>query len=59
MEEFALIMRHEWVKKSLHLPGTSENIVSLETAMGLMWKVFAPNFGRDFNLRILRREKES
>jgi predicted dinucleotide-binding enzyme len=37
--------------------GKSENIVLLETAIGIMWKVFAPNFGRDFSVRILRREK--
>ncbi|MGZ3898973.1 MAG: NADPH-dependent F420 reductase [Bacteroidia bacterium] len=36
--------------------GKSENIVPLETAMGLLWKVFAPNFGRDFSFRILRRD---
>lgn len=36
--------------------GKSENIVPLETAMGLLWKMFSPKFGRDFSFRILRRE---
>ncbi|MCW3084127.1 MAG: oxidoreductase [Bacteroidetes bacterium] len=37
--------------------GKSENIVPLETAMGLLWKVFSPNFGRDYSFRILRRNQ--
>ena len=39
--------------------GKAEIIVSLETAVGTLWKIFSPSFGRDFSLRILRRDKES
>lgn len=39
--------------------GSADNIVALETAMGLLWKIFSPKFGRDFSFRILRRDTEN
>lgn len=39
--------------------GDSENSAQIEIAMGLLWKVLSPQFGRNFGLRILRHETSS
>lgn len=36
--------------------GDSTTIANIETALGILWRLFAPQFGREFALRLLRRE---
>lgn len=38
--------------------GGSANMEKIETAMGTLWSVLSPQFGRDYSLRILRRDIE-
>lgn len=35
--------------------GGSAEMAKVEEAVGLLWTVFSPSFGRDFGLRVLRR----
>lgn len=35
--------------------GGSENMEKIDTAVGTLWSVLSPQFGRDFSLRVLRR----
>ncbi|TDF98013.1 NADPH-dependent F420 reductase [Paenibacillus piri] len=39
--------------------GGSANMEKIETAMGTLWGIFSPQFGRDYSLRILRREADT
>jgi 8-hydroxy-5-deazaflavin:NADPH oxidoreductase len=35
--------------------GDSANIPHIETALGILWRILSPQFGREFTLRVLRR----
>jgi predicted dinucleotide-binding enzyme len=38
--------------------GGSANMEKIETAMGALWSILSPQFGRDYSLRVLRRTEE-
>jgi 8-hydroxy-5-deazaflavin:NADPH oxidoreductase len=38
--------------------GNSENIPLLEESLGTLWRILAPKFGREYSLRILRRDTD-
>ncbi|MBB6733913.1 NADPH-dependent F420 reductase [Cohnella zeiphila] len=38
--------------------GGSDNMEKIEAAIGALWQVLAPQFGREFSMRILRRVEE-
>jgi predicted dinucleotide-binding enzyme len=38
--------------------GGSANMEKIETAMGTLWSILSPKFGRDYSLRILRRDTD-
>lgn len=38
--------------------GGSTNMEKIETAMGTLWSILSPKFGRDYSLRILRRDTD-
>jgi predicted dinucleotide-binding enzyme len=38
--------------------GGSVNMEKIETAMGTFWSILSPQFGRDYSLRILRRDTD-
>jgi len=38
--------------------GDSANMEKIETAMGTLWSIFSPILGRDYSLRVLRRDRK-
>jgi 8-hydroxy-5-deazaflavin:NADPH oxidoreductase len=38
--------------------GGSANMEKIETAIGTLWRILSPQFGRDYSLRILRRDTD-